>query len=73
MQIAAVSQDINSVNTKANEYIQLSDNLKNIRTQVAENNKNKKAGLYMERDGGTGLYAYSLWRLHPRDYRYERK
>ncbi len=43
MQIAAVSQDINSVNTKANEYIQLSDNLKNIRTQVAENNKNKKA------------------------------
>ena len=42
-QIAKVQADITSVNTKTNEYKQLSDNLKNISAQVQENNKNKKA------------------------------
>ena len=42
-QIAAVSSDITSVNTKTNQYKQLSDNLKNISEQVKENNKTKKA------------------------------
>ena len=42
MQITAVLSDIGKVRTKTNEYIQLSDNLKSIRTQVEENNKNKK-------------------------------
>ena len=42
-QIARVQADITSVNTKTNEYKQLSDNLKNISAQVQENNKNKKA------------------------------
>ncbi|MCI9178040.1 MAG: hypothetical protein HFJ28_05730 [Clostridia bacterium] len=41
-QIAAVTQDIEKTNTKANEYIQLTDNLKNIRAEVEENNRNKK-------------------------------
>ena len=43
MQIAAVQQDISSVNTKTNEYKQLSDNLRNISEQVQEDNRNKKA------------------------------
>ena len=42
-QIAAVSSDITSVNTKTNQYKRLSDNLKNISEQVKENNKTKKA------------------------------
>lgn len=39
--IAEVSADIQSVNTKTNEYQRLSDNLKNISNQVSENSKNK--------------------------------
>lgn len=42
-QIAAVERDISSVNTKTNEYKQLSDNLRNISEQVQEDNRNKKA------------------------------
>jgi len=41
-QISRVEQDIDSVNSKANDYKQLSDNLKNISQQVAEYNKSKK-------------------------------
>lgn len=42
MQIAAVDSDINKVNQKTDQYKQLSDNLKNISEQAAENSKNKK-------------------------------
>lgn len=42
-QIAKVQADITSVNTKTNEYKQLSDNLRNISEQVQEDNRNKKA------------------------------
>lgn len=41
-QIETVTEDIGKVNTKTNEYIQLSDNLKNIRAQVEEDNRYKK-------------------------------
>lgn len=42
MQIAAVDSDINKVNQKTDQYKQLSDNLKSISEQAAENSKNKK-------------------------------
>lgn len=42
-QIAAVTADIGKINTKTNEYEQLSANLKNISEQVKENNRSKKA------------------------------
>lgn len=42
MQIEAVESDINKVNQKTDQYKQLSDNLKNISEQAAENSKNKK-------------------------------
>lgn len=42
-QIASVSSDISKANQKANQYRQLSDNLKNISDQITENNKYKKA------------------------------
>lgn len=42
IQISAVNSDIAKVNKKTNDYKQLSDNLKNISQQVAENNRNKK-------------------------------
>lgn len=42
LQIAAVSSDINQANQKTNQYKQLSDNLKNISQQAADNSRNKK-------------------------------
>ncbi len=41
-QIETVRRDVSTINTKTNEYIQLTDNLKNIRAQVQDDNKNKK-------------------------------
>ena len=43
MQIDAVNSDIEKVNQKTNQYQQLSDNLKNISEQAAENSRNKKS------------------------------
>lgn len=42
IQLETVKSDIDKIKTKENEYVQLSDNLKSIREQVAENAKNKK-------------------------------
>ncbi len=41
-QILAVNSDISRVNQKTNEYKQLSDNLKSISEQIANNNRNRK-------------------------------
>ena len=43
MQISAVNSDIDKVNQKTNQYEQLSDNLKNISEEAAENSRNKKS------------------------------
>ena len=42
-QINAVNSDIDKVNQKTNQYEQLSDNLKNISEEAAENSRNKKS------------------------------
>ncbi len=42
-QINAVNNDISKVNQKTNQYQQLSDNLKNISEEAAENSRNKKS------------------------------
>ena len=42
-QIDAVNNDISKVNQKTNQYQQLSDNLKNISEEAAENSRNKKS------------------------------
>jgi len=42
LQIATVNSDIGKVNQKTNQYQQLSDNLKNISQQAADNSRNKK-------------------------------
>ena len=42
-QINAVDADISKVNQKANQYNQLSDNLKTISEEAAENSRNKKS------------------------------
>lgn len=42
LQIAEVEVDINRVKTKTNEYIELSNNLKNTSAEIAENNRNRK-------------------------------
>lgn len=42
LQIATVNTDITKINQKTNQYKQLSDNLKSISAQVAENIRNKK-------------------------------
>ncbi len=41
-QIQAINTDITKINQKTNQYQQLTDNLKNINEQAAENSKNKK-------------------------------
>ena len=42
-QIDAVNNDISKVNQKTNQYQQLSDNLKNVSEEAAENSRNKKS------------------------------
>ncbi len=42
LQMLAITEDISNVNAKANQYIQLKDNLENIRKEVQEKNKTKK-------------------------------
>ncbi len=42
-QISAVDSDIKRINNKTSEYEELTENLKNIRAQVEEETKNKKA------------------------------